>query len=89
MKDEGFFAADGFGVAIENVFFESTRDEKLRRIAAAGCDIFIDDLEEVLADPNFPATVERILFSDHADAAVSASYTICEGWPSIEEILFP
>jgi len=74
LKDEGFFDARGFGVAIENVFFESTRDEKLRRIATAGCNVFIDDLPEILTDPNFPAAVERILFSDKPAAAVSGSY---------------
>ena len=45
-----------------DVYFEPTRAEKLARICALGCSIFIDDLVEVLADPAFPPGVERILF---------------------------
>ena len=55
----GFFAPDGFGLRREDVFFESTRAEKLRRIAAQGCTLFVDDLEEVLTEPEFPGGVER------------------------------
>jgi hypothetical protein len=88
MKGEGFFDAAGLAIPIENVFFESTRAEKLRRIASTGCDIFVDDLEEVLIDPDFPAGVERILFSPQS-AAASRSYKVCAGWAAVEKALFP
>jgi hypothetical protein len=44
------------------VFFELTKQEKIARIAAIGCDIFIDDLPEILALPGFPVSMRRILF---------------------------
>ncbi|WP_158812814.1 hypothetical protein [Methylocapsa sp. S129] len=88
MKARGFFDASGYGVAVENVFFESTRDEKLRRIAATGCNVFIDDLEEVFADPNFPPGVERILFSDRPAVAAAVQFKVCANWPLIEEAVF-
>jgi hypothetical protein len=44
------------------VFLETTREEKIRRIAALGCDVFVDDLPEVLLAPEFPASTRRILF---------------------------
>jgi hypothetical protein len=47
----------------ENLFFESTRNEKIARIIAFGCTHFIDDLEEVFNDPSFPEGVERMLLS--------------------------
>lgn len=59
LEANGFFAADGFGLRREDVFFEATRAEKLRRIAAQGCTVFVDDLEEVLTEPEFPPGVER------------------------------
>jgi thiamine kinase-like enzyme len=59
LEQNGFFAADGFGLRREDVFFESTRAEKLRRIATQGCTVFVDDLEEVLTEPEFPKGVER------------------------------
>lgn len=44
------------------VFFEASKMEKINRIALMGCDIFIDDLLEILTMPEFPAHTQRILF---------------------------
>jgi hypothetical protein len=48
---------------------------------------FIDDLEEVLTDPEFPPNVERILFADGAQP-VSPSYVSCSTWRDIERQVF-
>ena len=88
MKAQGFFSNHPYGVPPENVFFESTRSEKLERIAALGCTHFIDDLEEVLTDPDFPPDVTRILFSDGQVAAPAASHIVCPTWQHIEEHIF-
>ncbi len=63
MARHGFFCSDGFGIPVERVFFESTRSGKLARIRAIGCTHFIDDLEEVFTDPDFPARTFPILFA--------------------------
>ena len=47
---------------IEDIHLELTREAKLARVAAQGCDVFIDDLPEVLASPEFPAATRGILF---------------------------
>lgn len=44
------------------VFFELTKEDKIARIAHAGCDYFIDDLPEILLMPGFPEKTGRILF---------------------------
>src|ERR1700704_1265663 len=62
MKARGFFAPDIYAIPRENVFFETSRADKLKRIAALNCTYFIDDLEEVLTDPDFPPGVNRVLF---------------------------
>ena len=54
MARQGLFSA-ACGIAREDVYFESTRADKLTRIAALSLTHFIDDLEEVLTDPDFPA----------------------------------
>src|SRR5277367_5346951 len=54
MTAKGFFADDGYAIPSGNLFFEATREEKLRRIAMLQCACFIDDLEEVLDDADFP-----------------------------------
>jgi hypothetical protein len=59
------------------VFFELTKQDKVARAAALRCEVFIDDLPEILAMPGFPDGMRRILFdpenqfenaSDHAAA---------------------
>jgi hypothetical protein len=59
-------------VHMGDVFFELTKEEKVRRIGAAACDYFIDDLPEILLAQEFPGDIRRILFdpeSHHEDAA--------------------
>jgi len=88
MESQGFFSDQGFSMLRTDVHFASTRSEKVNRIADLACDIFIDDLEEVLADPDFPPSVQRILFSETAAFAEGLPYSICGDWPAIEEIVF-
>jgi hypothetical protein len=44
------------------VFFELTKEEKIIRAAGLRCEIFIDDLPEILTMPGFPDGMLRILF---------------------------
>ena len=85
---QGYFDPRRIGVSTANVFFENTRAEKIRRIAATGCDVFVDDLEEVLLDPDFPSAVERVLFSHRRPTAIEAPYAVCANWRAVEEVLF-
>jgi hypothetical protein len=59
-----FHCEDGFGIRPENVCFETTRSEKIERIAQLRCTHFIDDLPEVLDDPHFPPGVTKVLFTN-------------------------
>jgi hypothetical protein len=55
---------DKLGPLIEqhNAFFELTKLEKLNRIAAERCDVFLDDLPEILLAESFPSRTKRFLF---------------------------
>jgi hypothetical protein len=53
---------DGPLVPPDAVFFELTRDEKIKRIDEWGCEYFIDDLPEVLRAPSFPPRTVKLLF---------------------------
>ena len=44
------------------VFFELTKEEKVARAASLRCDMFIDDLPEILAMTGFPENMQKILF---------------------------
>ena len=87
MSARGFFSASGYGIPIENVYFEASRNEKLARIAALACTHFIDDLEEVLSDPHFPAGVTRILFAQ-TRLGIAADTIHCKSWREIAEVVF-
>jgi hypothetical protein len=88
MTTRGFFRPDGYGIAPENVFFEGTRAEKLARVAGLACTHFIDDLEEVLSDPQFPPGVTRILYSDQDVVGENSPYRVCSTWRQIEQAVF-
>ncbi|MBV8568868.1 MAG: hypothetical protein JO163_04950 [Methylobacteriaceae bacterium] len=86
MRRHGFFDATGHGIPVDQVHFEATRAAKLARIAALGCTHFIDDLEEVLGDPDFPAGVERILLGE-ATGGQNLPYAAFPTWQAIEHAL--
>lgn len=56
------------GISVDGVYFEATRKEKLARIAALDLTHFIDDLSEVLSDPEFPPRTRPIRFADSWEA---------------------
>jgi hypothetical protein len=74
----GFLAARGLvgdaasQIDPSRVFFELTKEAKVARAADLRCDIFIDDLPEILAMPGFPAGMRRILFDPDNRFAVAA-----------------
>ncbi len=62
MRAQGFFDRGRIGLPRRNVFFELSKEAKLRRIARSRCGAFLDDLPEFLLEPGFPEGVFRFLF---------------------------
>lgn len=50
------------GLQEQHVFLEETLEAKLQRVSTQCCDVFIDDLPELLLHAKFPIHVQRILF---------------------------
>lgn len=70
-----------------DVFFELTKDAKVARIAALGCEAFIDDLPEIFGSPDFPSMTRRILFdpaNQFADLARQRQLDRRGTWAEIE-----
>lgn len=82
----GWLARSGLPFQPDRIFFEETRAAKLARIAALACSHFIDDLPEVLADPAFPARVERILLA--LEGGEGGPYSVHRSWKAIAQALF-
>ena len=73
-------------VAAENVFFELTKEAKVARAADIGCQVFIDDLPEILSLKGFPEGMRGILFDPqdrHADLAIERYAT----WDAVRAAL--
>jgi len=49
-------------IPFDNIYFELTKEFKIQRIAEIGCDIYIDDLPEILNSTAFPLNTEKLLF---------------------------
>jgi hypothetical protein len=85
MIAQGFLAPERGAIPADHVFFEDDRQKKLARIGALRCTHFIDDLEEVFADPGFPAGVRRILFAPTGAACCDVH---CTDWLQISTAIF-
>jgi hypothetical protein len=81
----GFFAESGFGLDRREVYFEATRDEKVARVTATGCDVFVDDLPEVLLHPGMPAACRKILFAEASHDGLERYGS----WHEICDAVFP
>lgn len=61
LRRKGFVGPEG--LREEDVFFETTKEAKLARVAEERCEVFLDDLPELLMADAFPAEVEGWLFA--------------------------
>jgi hypothetical protein len=84
MQRQGFFE-NGFGLDASRVFFEDTRDAKVRRIGELDCQIFVDDLPEVLGHAAMPAGCRKILFS----TGPSGPFERAANWTEVCATVFP
>jgi hypothetical protein len=82
---QAMIAPEQGGIPADHVFFEDDRTQKLARIAALGCTHFIDDLEEIFADPGFPPGVRRVLFAATGAACCDVH---CKDWPQVSIAIF-
>ncbi len=83
---------DGCGqIRPGSVFFEPTKEEKVARISRLGCDVFIDDLPELLAMDGYPDEMRTVLFDPDnqypAGVWQGRSFETYGSWPAIGDAL--
>ncbi|MEK9942786.1 MAG: phosphotransferase enzyme domain protein, partial [Gammaproteobacteria bacterium] len=89
MRANRFFGASGLGLSEENVFFANTREEKIGEISRLKCEVFIDDLWEVFAEPGFPNETRKILFQPESyDHNPKLYALISDSWREIAQCVF-
>jgi len=76
-------------IPASQVFFELTKEEKLARIGDFGCDVFLDDLPEILQASEFPTNTRRILFDPegHYTIAMLPGIPIVQSWDRFVQCL--
>ena len=81
MDSKGFFEDSRFGISRKNIFFANTQKEKIEKIKSLNLDIFVDDLEEIFLDHDFPK-IKKILFSN--SSSNEHHVELCNNWTDIE-----
>lgn len=81
LEVKGFHEA--LGIRRQEVFFASTREEKIQRLIAQGCSHFIDDLEEVFREPSFPSGIEKLLYAPGASDNLHGDIKVFSSWDSL------
>jgi len=72
----------------EAIFYELTKEEKIARVQALGCDLFIDDLPEILAMEGFAANMRKILFDPEGQhESYSESFERVSAWQAIRQLV--
>jgi hypothetical protein len=69
------------------VYFELTKEAKLARLAEEACDVFVDDLPEILLAPGFPDRVRPILFDPEGHHRGLTKLTAVASWQDIRSHL--
>lgn len=80
LRAHGFLHEPSTGLSPERVYFEPSKGRKYERIAGLGCDLFIDDLPEFLADPAFPSRTVRVLFDPTGDQPLPIGVHRLDHW---------
>ena len=53
---------------LSSIVFHEMKAAKIDAIGLEGCDLFVDDLPEILLDPQFPASTRGVLFAPGGDS---------------------
>jgi len=83
IHETGLVGADNHFLEEKDIFFEPDREAKIARINSLACTHFVDDLLEVLAEPSFPASANRILFDPQRVAPATGGIRTAHSWREI------
>ena len=67
------------------MFFELTKEDKVRRIVSLGCTHYIDDLPEIL--DMIPNNITKILFAPGTSSEIKSEWLILKSWYELPNLL--
>ncbi len=88
LEKKNFFASSGAGLSVSDVFFLSTREDKVRKISSLNHSVFIDDLEEVFIEPDFPEHTVKILYSPDDKQMTQSGCSVFNSFDRISSYFF-
>ncbi|MBO0350651.1 hypothetical protein J0895_16425 [Phormidium pseudopriestleyi FRX01] len=87
LKQQEIVGTDRWSISENNIFFESTRKDKIERIKSLECTHFIDDLQVVLMDKNFP-NIQKLWFNPDPPSLTEESINNFQSWRQITNYLY-
>jgi hypothetical protein len=88
LHSEGLFSTySEDGTCSSSVNFLDTRDAKVSRIAELNCQMFVDDLPEVLEAPGFPETTVSVLFAPQGKACNEQNKHSISSWTELPSLI--
>lgn len=81
LRLNGFYDENSSSNLLDEIWFERTRKAKLDRITKQHCDVFVDDLPDILMDKIFPGNTFPIVFdpnNDHSSQGLLQLRSWCE-----------
>ena len=87
LAEQGYLSSGTLGLTRDRIYFEATRTEKIARIGDIACSDFIDDLIEVLAEPDFPDGVRKHLLTRQNESIRQQDISVHPTWGHIVDAL--
>lgn len=74
-------------IDMEDVFFQETKEKKIKHIKDIKCDFYIDDLPEILLSPGFPKNTTPVLFDPMQHYKDNSKLIILPHWSQLQRLL--
>jgi hypothetical protein len=73
-------------IASDNIYLNETKDQKVSLVQSLKCDVFLDDLIEILSHDAFPSSVQKLWFSQnqtHNASKIPNDVQVIEDWTEL------
>ena len=85
LSEQGFLDPEGLDWTIDQVFFELTKEDKVRRICELGCTYYVDDLTEILE--MLPKKISRIQFLPQFGNKKQYPWPVMRSWKELPSLV--
>ena len=73
-------------IPLKNIFFEATKQGKIKKIAELNLDYFVDDLLDIFTDPMFPLNTKKIHFLPGKSEQEPTELLSAKSWDDVTRV---